>query len=127
MSDVDETVKMGPSAILKIIRQLKPIAGDICPNIEKLCFTAITLPLSTAEVERVFSDVNRTVTDERNRLIGQHCGSPWHLLAPISYNCYTSTFPLIPSDDDKIRPTCTQSCVWNDQINRLISYTERSI
>ena len=68
MSDVDETVKMGPSAILKIIRQLKPIAGDICPNIEKLCFTAITLPLSTAEVERVFSDVNRTVTDERNRL-----------------------------------------------------------
>ena len=68
LSDVDETVKMGRSTILKIIRQLKPIAGDICPNIEKLCFTAITLPLSTDEVERVFSDVNRTVSDERNRL-----------------------------------------------------------
>ena len=25
-------------------------------------------------------------------LKGQHCGSPWHLLAPISYDCYTSTF-----------------------------------
>ena len=68
LSDVDGTVKMGTSAILKIIRQRKPIAGDICPNIEKLCFTAITLPLSTDEAERVFSDVNRTVSDERNRL-----------------------------------------------------------
>ena len=47
---------------------------------------------------------------------GQYWGSPWLLLAPISYNCYTNTFTLIPSDDDKIRPTCTQSCVWNDQI-----------
>ena len=26
------------------------------------------LPLSTAEVEKAFSDVNRTDTDERNRL-----------------------------------------------------------
>ena len=55
LSDVDETVKMGPSAILKIIRQLKPIAEDICSNFDELCFTAITSPLSTAEVERVFS------------------------------------------------------------------------
>ena len=68
LSDVDETVKMGPSAILKIIRQLKPIAGDICPNIEKLCFTAITLPLSTAEVKRGFSDVNRTVVTKEKDL-----------------------------------------------------------
>ena len=44
-------------------------------------------------------------------LKGQHWGSPWHLLAPISYNCYSNTFTLIPSDDDKILPTCTQSCV----------------
>ena len=53
----------------------------------------------------------------RTSLKGQHWGSPWHLLAPISYNCYTNTFTLIPSDDDKIRPTYTQSCVRNDQIN----------
>ena len=39
---------------------------------------------------------------------GQHDS----LLAPISYNFYTITFPLIPSDGDKIRPTCNvQSCV----------------
>ena len=23
---------------------------------------------------------------------GQHCCSPWQLLAPINYNCYTNTF-----------------------------------
>ena len=52
LSDVDETVKMGPSAILKIIRQLKPIAGDICPNIEKLCFIAITFTESFLMLNR---------------------------------------------------------------------------
>ena len=56
---------------------------------------------------------------------GQHWGSPWQLLGPISYNCYTHTFQLIPSDDDKIRPTFTQSCVWNDQIHWLISYPKK--
>ena len=34
LSDVDVTVKMGPSELLKTIRQLKPVAGDIYPNIE---------------------------------------------------------------------------------------------
>ena len=29
---------------------------------------------------------------------------------------YNNTFTVIPS----IRPTCTQSCVWNDQIKRLL-------
>ena len=35
-------------------------------------------------------------------------------LAPIIYKFYSITFPLIPSDDDKIRPTCTHTELsWN--------------
>ena len=82
LSDVDKTSKTGPKAILNVIRKLKPVAGDFCPNIEKLCHIAAILPLSTAEVERVFSDVNRTVTDLRNRLKVEHT----HMLLMIHRN-----------------------------------------
>ena len=48
---------------------------------------------------------------------GQHDS----LLAPISYNFYTITFPLIPSDGYKIRPACTRTeLCWNYQIHTLI-------
>ena len=36
MSDMDETVNMCPSALLKIIRHLKPVAGDVCPLLRNL-------------------------------------------------------------------------------------------
>ena len=43
--------------------------GDRSPNLAKLLTVASVLPLSTADVERVFSDVTRTVTDLRSRLL----------------------------------------------------------
>ena len=41
---------------------------DQYPHIAKLLATAITLPLSTAEVERIFSQLKLIKTDHRNRL-----------------------------------------------------------
>ncbi len=58
----------GPSDVVKIITSLKKSAGDFCPNLEKIVSAAAVIPVSTAEVERVFSNVQRTVTDLRNRL-----------------------------------------------------------
>ncbi|XP_045187150.2 zinc finger protein 862-like [Mercenaria mercenaria] len=66
--DIDNGNIDCPSSLVKTISSLKNTAGDIFPSIEKMCAAAAVLPLSTAEVERVFSDVNRTVTDIRNRL-----------------------------------------------------------
>lgn len=68
VSEMDTTQKTGPTAIIRIINQMKTTAGDFCPHVEKLCSIAAILPFSTAEVERVFSDVSRTVSDLRNRL-----------------------------------------------------------
>ena len=67
MSDLDQTQTAGPKVILNIIRQLKPTAGDVCPT-KRLCCIAATLPLSTALVERVFSDVRKAISDLRTRL-----------------------------------------------------------
>ena len=59
MSDLDQAQTAGPKAILNIIRQLKPAAADFCLNMEELCYIAVSLPGSTAEV---FSDISRTVS-----------------------------------------------------------------
>ena len=58
----------GPMAVTRLIHKLSKTTGNIFPAIAKMAATAAVLPLSTAEVERMFSDVKRTVTILRNRL-----------------------------------------------------------
>ena len=59
---------LGPRKLMKIFNKVKANTGDVCANVEKLCAVAAVVPVSTAEVERVFSDLSRTKTDIRNRL-----------------------------------------------------------
>jgi len=57
----------GPRALMKTLLKLRTIMGPL-RNIEKLCAASLVIPVSNAEVERVFSEVKRIKTDLRNRL-----------------------------------------------------------
>ena len=56
-----------PRALMKTLLKLRTITGPL-RNIEKLCAASLVIPVSNAEVERVFSEVMRIKTDLRNRL-----------------------------------------------------------
>ena len=49
-------------------QQIQWFHGDQFPNILKLAKLAVTLPVHTADVERVFSAQNLICTDLRNRI-----------------------------------------------------------
>lgn len=68
VSDLEEGVVNGPCDLLKVFHKLEETTGNLCPNLEKICAAAAVLPISTAEVERVFSELNLVKTDLRNRL-----------------------------------------------------------
>jgi hypothetical protein len=68
VSSVEQETVKGPTKLMQLLTKLKLSTGQCFGNIEKLCATAAVIPVSTAEVERVFSEVNRTKTDIRNRL-----------------------------------------------------------
>lgn len=63
--------------------------GNFCANVEKLCAIASGIALSTAEAERVCSDVNRTIAEIRNRLNLESC----HKLLHIHRNNQFLVFP----------------------------------
>ena len=68
VENLDSKDIAGPASMIRTLSLVKNITGNYCPHVEKLCVTAAVLPISSAEVERVFSDVNRTKTEIRNRL-----------------------------------------------------------
>ncbi|XP_052242375.1 zinc finger protein 862-like [Dreissena polymorpha] len=57
-----------PKLILKQLSDKQELVGDLFPNIKKLLCAYETLILSTAAVERLFSQVKLIVTEHRNRL-----------------------------------------------------------
>ena len=57
----------GPIATTKAIITMRKTVGDIYSNVLMLAAAAAVLPLSTSEVERMFSHVKRTITILRNR------------------------------------------------------------
>ncbi|XP_052767960.1 zinc finger protein 862-like [Mya arenaria] len=65
ISSTSPEVIRGPHRLIKAMMKIRP---HKFPNIERLCATAVVVPVSTAEVERVFSELARTKTDLRNRL-----------------------------------------------------------
>ena len=65
IKDVPSESLQGPSVVLSAMNKLKPTVGDLFPDVEKLCAAAV-IPVSTAEMDRVFSDVNRTVRELGN-------------------------------------------------------------
>lgn len=68
VSSVEQETVKGPAKLMQLLTKLKLSTGQCFENVEKLCATAAVIPVSTAEVERVFSEVNCTKTDIRNRL-----------------------------------------------------------
>jgi len=57
----------GQRALMKTLLKLRSITGPLRNN-EKLCAASLVIPVSNAEVERVFSEMKRIKTDLRNRL-----------------------------------------------------------
>ncbi|WAR10051.1 hypothetical protein MAR_035127 [Mya arenaria] len=54
VSTLDSEVVSGPVNLLKVFQKMKATTGDFGADVEKLCTTAAVIPVSTAEVERVF-------------------------------------------------------------------------
>ena len=65
--NLDSRQMQGPDLLSCISKCTRKSSGNPFPNVIFFISVAAVLPLSTAEVERVFSDVNRTVTELRNR------------------------------------------------------------
>ena len=62
VSSVEQETVKGPTKLIQLLKKLKLSTGQCFKNIEKLCATEAVIPVSIAEVECVFSDVNRTKT-----------------------------------------------------------------
>ncbi|XP_053380132.1 zinc finger protein 862-like [Mercenaria mercenaria] len=88
VAELDPVVKNSPSALLKTLMTVSPTTGNTYPVVTKLCSTAAVLPVSTAEVERVFSSVNRIVTDLRNRLSVENTNKLLHVIKNDQYINY---------------------------------------
>lgn len=91
----DDSVKnqLTITYLIKALLDLEQSIGENFPNIKKLLSIANTLPVSTAEVERIFSQVKLILSNHRNRLkvenvdniISIKCNGPLSITNAVKY------------------------------------------
>ena len=74
-----------------------------CPGLRQWAFDTLSIPAMSAELERVFSQARRTITDDRNRLLPEsveavQCLKQWHNQGVYDISHGTEQLPTSQSD-----------------------------